>query len=305
MHATSTSGAGDVRRRRSQAAAIATALAGFPLHDGAGLARRCCSSLAARRARAAGRAALRSAGRRCVAGAGRDRRVPRRRPVRVQRRLDRGRSSRRWPARSSGSFGTLLLGAPAPIAGAQPRAGPDRRARRGNQRTRRLRALLLLGAAFGVVAVALVARRRPRCCATRIYSTVDLRFGVRGSEAAAEGRRARRDRRQDVQRPTEAEWPLDRDALREGASQPHQGRGEGDRRTTSSSPRTSGDHEGRRRARSRPCTTRRKVVLSTTETDDERHDADVLRSARGWRTAGRHPGDHARASRTPTAASGA
>ncbi|HEY6889707.1 MAG TPA: adenylate/guanylate cyclase domain-containing protein, partial [Solirubrobacter sp.] len=80
------------------------------------------------------------------------------------------------------TFGTLLLAHPTEspaINRVLDRITP----RGGNQRTRRLRALLLLSAAFAVVAVALAADAA-KLLRNTDYSTIDLRFSVRGEKPA-------------------------------------------------------------------------------------------------------------------------
>ena len=95
-------------------------------------------------------------------------------------------------------------------------------ARRGNQRTRRLRALLLLGAALVVVVVgARLAGRPTRCAAARPRRRSTRASTSAAAEAAAEGRRARR--RSTTRRSTQLPgrtWPFDRDCHARGDPQP-------------------------------------------------------------------------------------
>ena len=200
------------RARGRAPASIATALDGFPLRDAARLGRRAadrrCSPLVAPLV------ALRfgaSLGRRrgCV-----------------------GASRSTSSSRSSRSTAASILAVVPPLAAARRRAGRraarsharasrpainrllDRSARaRGNQRTRRLRALLLLVARSASSRSTLLAEA-DNALRRLDLATVDYALQRARRGAAAGRRRGRRDRRQDAQRRPEADVPVRRATAR-------------------------------------------------------------------------------------------
>ena len=176
--ATSTSGGGLMSRAEVQAAAIDTTLRGFPLRPPAGWLDVVLALLVAA---VAPLVAIRF--RILVAFA---RRRARARGVRWSRRRSRSTttrsspSSRRSRARSTGLLGTAFVSHPTESPAVNRVL--DRIGRKaGNQRTRRLRALLLLSAALGVVSVTLVADAA-KLLRNLDYSTIDARFAIRGTK---------------------------------------------------------------------------------------------------------------------------
>ena len=200
-------------RAEVQAAAIDTALRGFPLRDAAPAGS--TTLLALLLAVVAPLVALRF--RILVAfGVRRARRSSRSWSPRSSRSTTArsSPSSRRWPARSSGLLGTLLRRRTRTRVRRRSTAcSTASRRRRGNQRTRRLRALLLLVAPRSASSSVDARGRRGQAAAQPRLRDGRHALQRPRSEAAAEGRRDRRAsttrRSTPIREPT---YPLGRDS---------------------------------------------------------------------------------------------
>ena len=270
-------------RPEIEAASIATALRGFPLREPAGwvdtllaLALAVVAPLVALRFRSSWPSRPGRRGRASTSSPPSSRSTP----ARSCHGPGAGRRARRAARRRCWSRGRRS-------PRHQPRARPDH-ARGGNQRTRRLRALLLLVAAFGVVTVTLVAAGRQRAA----RRPLDRRLALQRARHAA--------RRRDVvwSGSTTRRYDTARRPIRSGVSW-YAAR-------SATSPRRRGGDRGRRRVlRAGPQTEKAdaqlieamhdadRVILSATATESGRPTR-AHRFGKGLAYSRRRPGDRAR-----------